>query len=293
MTLPRIIIAATDFSENATRAVRQSAYLAKAWKSKLFLVHVFNDSVWASLKAVYDLPSWNNVKPTERLGQRLVLLAEEIDAEFGVKVETELLVGRASTQIVEAITRHKADLLVVGEHGENWVSDVVLGGTALKVIEAARIPVLLVRREQPALYRDILIAADFSDNSKRAARFALDAFPDALKVLIHAWLVPMETSMRLGGAREEDIDHYHAREFAQAEAGLASLMQQLNAPHARLQPLALQGSPASVIFDQAEARASDLIVIGKHGGSALDERLLGSVTQNILYHAGCDVLLSA
>jgi nucleotide-binding universal stress UspA family protein len=46
-----------------------------------------------------------------------------------------------------------------------------------------------------------------------------------------------------------------------------------------------------VLFDQARARGSDLIVIGKHSGRELDERLLGSVTQNILYHAECDVLL--
>jgi nucleotide-binding universal stress UspA family protein len=70
-------------------------------------------------------------------------------------------------------------------------------------------------------------------------------------------------------------------------------MQQLGEQDGLLHPLALQGSPASVIFDQATARGSDLIIIGKHGGSALDERLLGSVTQNILYHAECDVLLSA
>jgi len=293
MTTPRTIIAATDFSASATRAVRQAAHLAHAWGAQLILVHVFNDSVWASLKAVYDLPGWNDVQPRVSQRARLTKLAADIAQEFALSVDSEVLSGRASQQIGEIVAARKADLLVVGEHGENWVSDVVLGGTALKVIEAARVPVLLVRREHPELYRDIVIAADFSVSSERAARFALDVFPSAQKVLVHAWLVPLETSMRLGGAREEDIEHFRAREFAQAEAGLASLMQQLDAPHARLQPLALQGSPASVIFDQAEARGSDLIVIGKHGGSALDERLLGSVTQNILYHAECDVLLSA
>jgi len=38
---------------------------------------------------------------------------------------------------------------------------------------------------------------------------------------------------------------------------------------------------------------TDLVAIGKHGGGAFEEKLLGSVTQNVLYHAGCDVLLSA
>jgi nucleotide-binding universal stress UspA family protein len=293
MTAPRTIVAATDFSASATRAVRQAAHLARAWDARLILVHVFNDSVWASLRAVYDLPGWNDVKPLVGQRARLTGLATEIAQEFALPVDTEVLTGRASQQIGEIVAARRADLLVVGEHGENWVNDIVLGGTALKVIEAARVPVLLVRGERPALYRDILVAADFSEHSERAALLALDAFPDAQLVLIHAWLVPLEASMRLGGAREEDIEHYRSREFAQAEAGLASLVRRLGAAEGRLQPLALHGSPASVIFDQAEARGSDLIVIGKHGGSPLDERLLGSVTQNILYHATCDVLLSA
>lgn len=293
MTLPRMIITATDFSENATRAVRQAALLAKAWKSNLLLVHVFNDSVWASLKAVYDLPGWNNVKPAETLGRRLVSLGEQIAAEFDVTVEAELLVGRASVKIGETIAKCGAGLLVVGEHGEDWVSDVVLGGTALKVMEAARVPVLLVRRSQPVLYSDILSAIDFSDTSERAADFALQAYPQAMHTLIHAWQIPFESSMRMGGAQEEDIERYRESEFNHAYSVLEAILQRLQVAHAgaRVQALALHGSPEAVLFEQMRERGSDLIVIGKHGGSPAEERLLGSVTQNILYRAECDVLL--
>ncbi len=37
---------------------------------------------------------------------------------------------------------------------------------------------------------------------------------------------------------------------------------------------------------------ADLLVIGRHGRSALEERLLGSVALNLLHHAPCDVLLA-
>jgi nucleotide-binding universal stress UspA family protein len=36
---------------------------------------------------------------------------------------------------------------------------------------------------------------------------------------------------------------------------------------------------------------ADLIVIGKYGGTMLDEVLFGSVTQNVLYQVGCNALL--
>ncbi|MDP1636053.1 MAG: universal stress protein, partial [Gallionellaceae bacterium] len=107
----------------------------------------------------------------------------------------------------------------------------------------------------------------------------------------HAWLVPLEASLRMGGAQEEDIERFREREFARAGAGLEDFAQRCGAGSPEL--LALHGSPAAVVFEQVRARGSDLIVIGKHGGTALDERLLGSVTQNILYHSECDVLMAA
>lgn len=292
MTRPQAIVAATDFSDNATRAVRQAAHLARAWNATLTLVHVFNDSVWASLKAVYDLPGWDDIRPAETARTRLGVLAEQLAQEFGVAVDSEVRTGRASQQIGECVAARGAGLLAVGEHGENWVSDVVLGGTALKVLEASRIPVLLVRRHQPGDYRNILVATDFSAASERAARHALERFPDARHALVHAWLLPFEASMRMGGAREEDIRRYREREFSIAAAKLAECARHCEPEPGRLEQLALHGAPAEVVLDQAQAGACDLIAIGKHGGEYIDELLLGSVTQNILYHADCDVLLS-
>lgn len=294
MPRPQAIIAATDFSENATRAVRQAAYLARAWGAGLTLVHVFNDSAWASLRAVYDLPGWATVKPVEAARRRLEQLGGQVAGEFGVRADVEMLTGRASQQIGNLAAARQAGLLVVGEHGENWVRDIMLGGTALKVIEATRIPVLLVRRADPVLYRNIVIATDFSAAAERAARMALDCFPEAHHALIHAWLVPFEASMRMGGAEEADIERYREREFAAAAGELETFARSCaGRADGNLERLALHGHPAAVVFEQVRARGGDLVVIGKHGGRYIEERLLGSVTQNILYHAGCDVLLSA
>jgi len=294
MTTPKTLVAATDFSENATRAVRQAAYLARAWNAQLVLVYVFNDSVWASFRAVYDLPGWATANPIEVARERLQKLGIQIAAEFALRVKTEVRVGRASQQIGDIVAVRQAELLVVGEHGENWVSDVVLGGTALRVLEAARTSVLLVRQGEPELYHDIVIATDFSAAARRAAKLVLDCFPAAKLAMIHAWLVPLESSMRMGGAQEEDIERYRKREFDLAATELEAFARECEGAAApeRLERLALHGSPEAVIFSQVRARGSDLIVIGKHSGREVSDLLLGSVTQNILYHAECDVLLS-
>lgn len=54
--------------------------------------------------------------------------------------------------------------------------------------------------------------------------------------------------------------------------------------------LVREGYPATVLLEEASAQSADLLVIGKHGAGAMEERLLGSVTLNLLHHAPCDVL---
>lgn len=295
MNKPHNIIVATDFSENATRAVEQAAALAQAWHAQLALLHVFNDSVWASLKAVYDWPGWANaVDPLQMAQTRLDELTSRIGKEYAVPVAAHLLKGRASQQIGRFMAAQAGGLLVMGEHGENWVRDSLLGGTALKVLEAAKTPVLLVRGKHRGLYRQILIATDFSATATRAAQLALNLFPDARHHLLHAYVLPFEASMRMGGAQDEDIRHFRDKEYEIALRNLEAFAVDCDMYAAdSLGKLVLYGYPASVLFEQAQGMQADLIAIGKHGGGAFEERLLGSVTQNVLYHAGCDVLLSA
>jgi len=49
--------------------------------------------------------------------------------------------------------------------------------------------------------------------------------------------------------------------------------------------------PASAIVDVAEEEGYDLIVIGNKGRSAVNRFLLGSVSNKVVHHAPCNVLL--
>ena len=293
MTKPKTIIAATDFSASAQRAVGQAARLAIEWGTALSLVHVFNDSAWASIKAIYDLSGWAASDPVVSARQKLAAISAELARDSGVIANTEVLVGCASREIHKFVESRQVELLVIGEHGENWLRDAVIGGTALKVLEATHIPVLLVRQPAVGAYRRVVIATDFSATATRATRLALKLFPEARHHLVHAYVVPFESRMRMGGAQEEDIQHYREQEYLKAAQNLEAFAVDCDYhAAAEFSRLALYGYPASVLFEQAQGMEADLIAIGKHGGGPFEEQLLGSVTQNVLYHAGCDVLLS-
>ncbi|MBX3294350.1 MAG: universal stress protein [Acidobacteria bacterium] len=53
----------------------------------------------------------------------------------------------------------------------------------------------------------------------------------------------------------------------------------------------LFGSPESRIVETAEEWGSDLIVVGSHGYSRWERLLLGSVSQSVVHHAPCSVMV--
>jgi nucleotide-binding universal stress UspA family protein len=54
---------------------------------------------------------------------------------------------------------------------------------------------------------------------------------------------------------------------------------------------ALAGSPESAIVERAEKIDADLIVVGSHGYRAWERLLIGSVSDSVVHHAPCSVLV--
>ncbi len=51
------------------------------------------------------------------------------------------------------------------------------------------------------------------------------------------------------------------------------------------------GSPAQIIVEEAEKANADLIVMGSHGYGFWRRALLGSISQSVIHHAPCSVLI--
>ena len=53
----------------------------------------------------------------------------------------------------------------------------------------------------------------------------------------------------------------------------------------------LNGSPESRIVERAEETNADLIIVGSHGYNRWERLLLGSVSDSVIHHAPCSVLV--
>lgn len=286
------LMVATDLSPDSELAVERAVQLALQRGLDLWLLHVIDFGPRPTVRGgSTSSPEADEEAMAAR--RRLLEMAEGIENRSALRVRTETPVGPASRRIAEFAATHRPGLLAVGERGRNWVRHtVLLGGTALEVVEKAEVPVLLVRRPPTTDYSRVVAATDFSAPSARAARLARDFFPVAELTLVHAYAAKVEEQVGYGSdselasspVREEESGHARQRmEDFVAATGIG----QEHAPGKRL----IFGYPAQAILATAAECRADLVVVGRHGGSPVGERLLGSVTQSVLYNARCDVMI--
>lgn len=143
--------------------------------------------------------------------------------------------------------------------------------------------------------RRILLAADGSANSLRAARVAgklARNLPDAEVILVHVARPPHLEAVELyGGERLEPDIPVDVLIRRTAAPVLEAVRDALGLPGARVREEVAVGEPAQGIVGVAVAKHCDLIVVGSRGLSHLQEMLLGSVSQRVLHTAPCPVLV--
>ena len=77
--------------------------------------------------------------------------AEQKLKEAGFQVTTESGLGRAAEEIINFSQNNQIDLIVMASHGHSGATRWAYGNTANKVLQASKIPVLIVKPgQQPA-----------------------------------------------------------------------------------------------------------------------------------------------
>ncbi|HEX2531117.1 MAG TPA: universal stress protein, partial [Burkholderiaceae bacterium] len=152
-------------------------------------------------------------------------------------------------------------------------------------------PLLIVKNEPKQLYRHILVPVDFSEDSKRAAEFALEVAPKADVTFLHAFEVWFEGQMQYAGVSRELIDDYRLKAREEARLKLNQFITGLNAEERYLNRVVTFGIPGPVVREYAKQMQPDLIVMGKHGRSRFAELIIGSVTRDTIDQTDADLLV--
>ncbi len=293
MTQTRTILAATDFSAPARHALERAALLAQAHPAAtLTLAHVVSRSALDTLRRMLPGDAATlEVQLLDQADKSLNQLAFSLATQYVCNIDTALLQGSALTALVGLAETRQADMLVMGARGTHFMVELLLGSTTERVLSKSRRPLLAVKQRPQSPYRRILAPVDFSAHSADAVNVAHAWMPDADIVLLHAFEVELESTFQFAGMSDDQIHEYriHAREAAQV--AMDAFIGMLHVPLHQLTRQLVHGAATLRILEHEQTMDADLIVMGKHGQSAMEELLLGSVTKHVLSHSSSDVLI--
>jgi len=82
-----------------------------------------------------------------------------------------------------------------------------------------------------------------------------------------------------------------AEEIKREHHELLSISSKLREDGTDAQAILVKGETAKLIVEKAEELESEMIILGSHGHSILHKALLGSVSEAVMRHAKCNVLI--
>ncbi len=82
-----------------------------------------------------------------------------------------------------------------------------------------------------------------------------------------------------------------AEEIKREHAQLLAISARLRSDGIEAQAMLVKGDPAKLIVEKAEELGAELIVVGSHGHGLLRKVLLGSVSEAVIRHARCNVMV--
>jgi nucleotide-binding universal stress UspA family protein len=145
----------------------------------------------------------------------------------------------------------------------------------------------------------ILIATDGSDFSRTAIErccrmLKLSEHPQIKIISVYEQMAPMATEPFAISAQyyQEMMDLARKQCETFASDSVEQIKKMIPDANSNVQTEVRLGAPARVIVDEAKDWNADLIVVGSHGRSFWGRLTLGSVSDAIVHHAPCSVLVA-
>ena len=138
------VLAATDFSRSSHHALQ--AGLALAPQANIRLVHVCEPPFVGFVR--YDKQDLDNM-----LAQKKARLRREVETEMAhflavedkSRIKTDILTGNVQTCLTDAVDQYHPQLLVLGTHGRQGISRLLIGSVATSFLSTLPCDVLVAR----------------------------------------------------------------------------------------------------------------------------------------------------
>lgn len=277
------ILVAVDGSDSSLHTLRQAMALARAEKGAITVVSVVPPYTGdLSLVGVRENVNDMILAPHQKALDDALEIANKTD----IRIRTILDIGDPPEKIVEIAEDLNSDLIVVGVHGGNPCSTVIIGSVTSRVIGFSHVDVLAAPMNSEINLDRILLAADGSRSSERATSVAFEiqrSYGSKLVVISVADIPSHLYGLDVNVAE---------RMLKEAREILDPVRTNAKQHSVQLEPICREGDPAAIINQTAMEKQIGLTIIGSHGRTGLKRLLMGSVAERVIGHAPCPVLVT-
>ncbi len=138
MSLYKTILVPMEGTPTDRAIIEHIKPLAKTMRSRVVLLHVAS-----GVPAKYHRTDAAG-KEIEESKAWLEQVRAELN-EAGIPASAELAYGEPAREIVKWVKRKGCDLVAMSTHGHQFMADLVLGTTAIRVQHSLSVPVLMLR----------------------------------------------------------------------------------------------------------------------------------------------------
>lgn len=271
------ILVAYDFSSGARTAIAKAFRLAKAFGARPVVLHAIDTEISDIYKKILTQELTNEIEQAIRKDLSSLQLEN-------ITHDVIILPGKPAKIVLDVAEKQGVDLIIIGSHGHNAVTRILLGSTSESIIRHSPVPVLVTRQAPEKRGATVLVPIDLSGVSEQAIPLALQM---AEAEQTHVKLVHVV----------ELIPHISYGEYGQLVTEQAEnqkrVLSEIGKKHGfTTEPLILEGKPSHSIVHFCEDNPEfGLVVMTTHHHKGLSHFLLGSVAETVARYIGINLLI--
>ena len=290
------ILVATDTRLEQHPIVDEAAEIALRCDAKLKIIDVAPDFSWTVRMTMSDHDHVMELLCEEKAAA-LEGLAEQIRAR-GIEVETKVLRGKTSVEIIREVLRAEHDLVLRVAKGKDSRSQSFFGNSGARLLRQCPCAVWLVSSAAAPKFNHVLACIDTSSGDEQDRKLnervynlglAISKYHGGHFSVVHAWSIWNEQMIkgRMGAEMFQEIeDNNEAQVVRMMNDFLKQYDSDTNAENVKC----VKGEAADVIADMTWNDGVDLVVMGTVARSGITGMVTGNSAEQILNRIQCSVL---
>ncbi|SDS17452.1 universal stress protein [Gramella sp. MAR_2010_147] len=265
----RNILVPTDFSDQAEKALKVAAQLARKFDGEIYLLHMLE----LPLQLIDPIGGGGQNIPEaiffmKLAHQRFAKIMKEPYLK-GIKVHETVEFHRAFDGIMEIGKEKECDLIVMGSHGASGFQEMFIGSNTEKVVRHSEIPVLVIKNEISDFdIKNFVLATDANNDHKHVLTKAVK-FANTINADLHLLYVNTPN------------------DFITSEEANARMMEFAGDSNHKKYTIHIYNdiSVEKGILNFAQKIDAGLLGIGTHGRKGIAHFFNGSISEDLVNHA--------